>query len=100
MPFPVNRIKINVNTGTSPKTKYVTDETTGIVQEITKNCNEKLPDRNMFAIKNQIKAGIDLKEVKTNVISNISADTINEEIETINKKTKKTKKKNEVNNEI
>lgn len=99
MPFPINRIKTSVNTGTSPKTKYITDETTGVVREITKDCNEKLPNRNMFAIKNQIKAGIDLKEVKTNVISNISADSINEEIETINKKTRKTKK-NEVKNEI
>lgn len=97
--FPKNHIKLYTGAGTSPKTKFITDETTGIVREITKDCNEKLPDRQMFLLKNQLKAGINLEEVKTNVISNINAETISEEINTIQKKTRKKHKNNEVKHE-
>lgn len=96
--FPKRKIKLISGGGTSPREKFITDETTGITTEIIEDCNKPLPSAEMFKIKNQIKAGINLQEVKTDVISNVNTQTINNEIETITKK-RKTSKTNEVNNE-
>lgn len=95
MPFPKLNIQTPQSKSYNKKIKTHTDEITGIVTESYVDANENLPNAEMFSISNQLKAGVDLKEVNTKIVSN---NNINELNEVINEKF--IQKQNEVNDEI
>lgn len=89
MPFPKRHIKLITGYGTSPRSKYITDEETGIIQEVVQACNKTLPKPELFKIKNQIKAGITLNEVPTKVVSNVTGSAVEAEVTAITEKVKR-----------
>lgn len=100
MPFPKCKIHFNKSFGSSPREISITDEESGIITTKTEDCNKKLPPSEYFEIQNQIKAGVTLNEVNTNIINNsngINIPELENVIKTSIKKSKTTK--NEVNNE-
>lgn len=76
MPFPKNHVQFRQSFGSSPITTTIEDESTGVLKEITKDCNEKLPDAENFEIANQIKAGIALQETNTKILNSENTPNI------------------------
>lgn len=70
MPFPKNNVQFKQSFGSCPIVTTIEDESTGVLTEVTKSCNEKLPDAENFEIANQLKAGVAIKEVNTKILSN------------------------------
>lgn len=93
MPFPRCKVKLVTGYGTSQRTKYVTDEATGISVPVVQDCNKPLPSPEMFKIKNQIAAGVSLNEVPTKVVSNVDPAAIEAEVADVTAKVRKSNKK-------
>lgn len=75
--FPKKNIRFCAAGGTLSRIRTHVDEKTGVVVEEFGDCNTKLPDAEMFDIANQIKAGITLNEVSTQIINDASYADIN-----------------------
>lgn len=80
MPFRKQNIMKRTNSGTCKTVTIYTDEVTGIKSEKLEDCNKTLPDKEIFKISNQIKAGVPLKEINTKIITP-TAQEINKAIE-------------------
>lgn len=99
MPFPKCKIHFNMSFGSSPREISNEDENGNVTTKI-EECNKKLPNAEYFEIQNQIKAGVTLNEVNTNVINNSDGININELENAIETSVKKTKKSTKTNNEV
>lgn len=99
MPFPKCKIHFNMSFGSSPREITSEDENGNVTLKI-EDCNKKLPNSEFFEIQNQIKAGVTLNEVNTNIIQNnpVNLPELDEAI-TKATKTKSKKTNNEVTNE-
>lgn len=69
MPFKEHRIKLNNSAGYAQKIEQESEEITGIIREKKVEANKKLPSAELFTIENQIKAGIEMKEVPTTILN-------------------------------
>lgn len=76
MPFPKNHVQFRQSFGSSPIIATIEDESTGVLKEVIKDCNEKLPDAENFEIANQIKAGVALQETNTKILSSENTPNI------------------------
>lgn len=100
MPFPRLKVRFAHSFGSCPREVYKEDPTTGVVSAVMEPCNKKLPDAELFEIQNQIKAGVKLDEVATNILgSGVDAEALSSAVSTVAKKTRKTKQTKEVVNE-
>ena len=99
MPFPKNKIHINKSFGSCQREITITDPETGVEIPKIEDCNKPLPESKYFEIQNQIAAGVTLNEVNTNIINNNNGINITELEKSIETTIKKSKTKNEVNNE-
>lgn len=93
--FPKKNVRFCVAGGTLPRLRTHVDEKTGMVIQEYGDCNTKLPDAEMFDIANQIKAGITLNEVSTQIISDASYAEVNAGVADIVSKKSKTTTKEE-----
>ena len=100
MPFPKTKTYFNYNYGTCPKETSHEDPETGIIITENEAPNKKLPDAEFFEIHNQIKAGVTLNEVNTNIINNNNGINIPDLEKTIETTIKSTKTKKSTNNEV
>lgn len=83
--FPIRRVKFVRAFGTSPRYYEHEDPRTHVVAVEYGECNKPLPAREMFAIQNQLKAGVTLNEVPTAVVQNVDTkvmNTLGTEVET------------------
>lgn len=91
MPFPKNNVQFKSSFGSCQITTAIEDETTGVITTRKKDCNEKLPDAENFEIANQVKAGVAMQEVNTNILSSKTTPNekdLEEAIKTITKNNK------------
>lgn len=99
MPFPVNKVVFYRGFGSCARETSVVDKDTGVVTTSIEPCNVKLPDAEMFEIQNQIKAGVTLDEVNTNILgSGVDTSALSEAVTIVAKKSRK-KSTQEVNDE-
>ena len=100
MPFPKCKISFNKSFGSCQRETSITDPETGNSTTKMVDCNTKLPPAEYFNIENQIKAGVTLNEVNTNILgsADININEVSEGIKTY-VKSKSKSKNNEVNNE-
>lgn len=97
MPFPRLNVRFARSFGSCPREVYQEDPTTGVVSTVIEPCNKKLPDSELFEIQNQVKAGVKLDEVATNILgSGVDAEAFTSAVSTVAKKTRKTKQTKEV----
>lgn len=89
MPFPKNNVQFRQSFGSCPIVTTIEDESTGVLTEIKKKCNEKLPDAENFEIANQIKAGVAIQEVKTKILSSQNTPNMKDLTEAITEIEKK-----------
>lgn len=68
MPFRIQNIKELKGNGYNSVTKYVTDEVTGIKEEKTEIANKELPRPELFTLKNQLAAGVEMKEMNSKIV--------------------------------
>lgn len=96
MPFPKLNVRFRTAFGSCMRQTYIENKDTGICIPTMEECNKKLPNSENFEIANQMRAGVTLQDVNTNILN--SNESINlPEFEkaitkTINKKKSNNKK--------
>lgn len=87
MPFPKCKVRFHSSFGSCQREISTEDPVTHDVLVSRQDCNQSLPESELFDIQNQIKAGVTLNEVNTKVLgSGIDVQSLGEAIETVNKK--------------
>lgn len=91
MPFP--RMKTCHVSGFGSVAREVSvEKPDGVVETMIRPCNQKLPDAKMFSISAQLKAGVNLQEVNTQILgSGVPTDELVGAVRQVARKSKQSK---------
>lgn len=100
MPFPKHKVFFCRSFG-SIQREVVSEKPDGSIESRLINCNVKLPSSEKFDISAQVKAGLNLQEVNTNVLSGGSnLEELSSAISTIKENVKKSNTKKNPDDQV
>ena len=95
MPFPSMKT-CHVSSFGSLARQVSVEKPDGTVEIMTRPCNQKLPDSKMFEISAQVKAGLQLQEVNTQILgSGVSTEELSGAVSQVARKSKQSKQSNQ-----